>query len=270
MVRFFIFISVGLMIGYAYVLTNGLWFFEGMDANEKGVFGDSWGAFTSIFSAFGFCGILWTIHLQMVATKKIEKDNRKRESSEKIRDFENSFFNMMNILQTIIRDMRVTNSEKGIRAEGRHVFLYFYKAFKVAVVKNKSNLYFDHKDFLSIKQAELRMSNSFRSYFMNRAQNLSHYYRFVYNIFKFIDGSDLSDSQKKKYANILRAQLSDYELLMLFYNGLSPNGKKFIQYFNKYALLDNLPVNKLISKSHVVFCSSPAWGENEEALRYFI
>ncbi|NWC66042.1 putative phage abortive infection protein [Cedecea sp. P7760] len=104
---------------------------------------------------------------------------------------------------------------------------------------------------------------------MNREQKLSHYYRFVYNLLKFIDGSNLSDVHKKKYVNILRAQLSDYELLMLFYNGQSPKGKKFIFYFEKYSLLDNLPVNKLIFKIHVVFCEKSAWGDNDEALRYF-
>ncbi|MBD3706806.1 hypothetical protein IE983_06840 [Enterobacter hormaechei] len=101
-----------------------------MDSAEKGVFGDSWGAFTSIFSALGFCGVLWTLQLQREATRKIEMDSLKRDESEKLRDFENSFFNMLSILQTLIKDMRVENSSGRKLAEGRHVFLYFYKNFK--------------------------------------------------------------------------------------------------------------------------------------------
>lgn len=45
---------------------------------------------------------------------------------------------------------------------------------------------------------------------------------------------------------MVRAQLSDYELLWVFYNCLSPNGvRKFKPYVEKYSLLKNLPIDKL-------------------------
>lgn len=255
---------------YYYLLTNNVWIFEGATLEQIGVFGDSWGALTSLFTALGFYGLILTLDLQRKATRKLENDAIKREESEKLRDFENSFFNMLNILQVIIKDMRVTNSDKEIVAEGRSVFLYFYKNFSAALRKKGRVLFFTHTNFLSVNSAKLAISNDFRNYFANRSQNLSHYYRFLYNIFKFIDESDLQESYKKKYVNILRAQLSNYELLMLFYNAQSPLGSKFIKYIDKYSLFDNLPVNKLIQKMHVVFCKKNAWGENEEALRYYV
>ncbi|EFJ3327892.1 hypothetical protein G5I70_003322, partial [Escherichia coli] len=102
----------------------------------------------------------------------------------------------------------------------------------------------------------------------NRAQNLSHYFRYIYNMFKIIHESDLSNVNKKKYANILRAQLSNYELLMLFYNANFVHGKKFKVYMNLYAILDNLPAEKLINKKHVAFYDKEAWGDNLDALQY--
>ncbi|NWC66225.1 hypothetical protein, partial [Cedecea sp. P7760] len=140
MIRFLILISAFFVFGYGYAISHDVWPFEGMDANQRGVFGDSWGAFTSIFSAMGFCGVLWTIKLQMDATKKLEDDAGRREQAEIVRDFENSFFNMLNILQEIIRDMKVSNSEKKNVAEGRHIFLYFYKSFKKIVVRDGFNV----------------------------------------------------------------------------------------------------------------------------------
>ncbi|MDA8481396.1 putative phage abortive infection protein, partial [Citrobacter sp. Awk 4] len=81
--------------------------------------------------------------------------------------------------------------------------------------------------------------------------------------------SSIDDNSKKKYANILRAQLSNYELLMLLYNGNSKNGLKFKEYFNEYAVMDNLPVDKLISDAHVFFIEEKAWGDNHDALLLF-
>ena len=127
---------------------------------------------------------------------------------------------------------------------------------------------FDSSDESEIKKASSRMSNEYRFYFRNRAQNLSHYFRYIYNMFKIIHESDLSNVNKKKYANILRAQLSNYELLMLFYNANFVHGKKFKVYMNLYAILDNLPAEKLINKKHVAFYDKEAWGDNLDALQY--
>ncbi|EPA3723133.1 putative phage abortive infection protein [Klebsiella aerogenes] len=268
MIRLLMLISAIFGIGYGYAISHDVWPFEGMDANQRGVFGDSWGAFTSIFSAMGFCGVLWTIKLQMDATKIIEDDSRKREEAEKIRDFENSFFNMLNILQTLIKDMRVENSSGKTLAEGRHVFLYFFRRFKKEIRQKYGILLdFELSDEIEVKKASLRMSNEYRFYFRNRAQNLSHY-RYIYNMFKIIHESDLTSVNKKKYANILRAQLSNYELLMLFYNANFVHGRKFETYMNSYAILDNLPAEKLINKKHVAFYDKKAWGENYDALKY--
>lgn len=68
---------------------------------------------------------------------------------------------------------------------------------------------------------------------------LDHYYRHLYTILKFIDGNVwLGKEEQYKYATFLRATLSRYELVMLFYNGLHhPKLKKLME---KYCILNNL------------------------------
>lgn len=88
-------------------------------------------------------------------------------------------------------------------------------------------------------------------------------------MFKFISDAAIDDDSKKKYANILRAQISNYELLILFYNGNATHGRNFKKYFDAYAVLDNLPVDKLISNVHVLFFDKKAWGNNSAALSVF-
>lgn len=78
---------------------------------------------------------------------------------------------------------------------------------------------------------------------------LDHYFRHLYRVFKFIDEAPIfaNDKDKKyEYACIMRASLSQYELIMLFYNCLSSNGReKFKPLIEKYAIFNNLRVELL-------------------------
>ena len=65
-------------------------------------------------------------------------------------------------------------------------------------------------------------------------------------MFKFIDDSSLKNSDKYEYASIVRDQLSEYELLMLFYHALTvdDNGE-FKKIIEKYAIFNNLKRKEL-------------------------
>ncbi|ELO0981329.1 putative phage abortive infection protein [Enterobacter asburiae] len=268
MIIFLMILILVLALFYWNAVAGGYWPFDGMALTDTGVFGDSWGAFTSIFSALGFCGVLWTIKLQIDATKKLEKDAIKKEEFERIRDFETSFFNMLNLLQIIIKDMRIESGDLKSKREGRSVVMYFYLKFKRRVTNKLSltSLGVDDLKDVDIEYERERLQNEYDIYFLDRSGNLSHYYRFLYNIFKFIHDAKIDDGAKQKYAKILRAQISNYELLILFYNGKSKHGEKFEKYFKEYAVFDNLPVYKLCSNAHVLFYSRECWGDNSDAI----
>lgn len=82
---------------------------------------------------------------------------------------------------------------------------------------------------------------------------LDHYFRHLYRVFKYIDEAPIfvNDKNKKyEYACIMRASLSQYELIMLFYNCLSSNGReKFKPLIEKYAIFNNLRVELLATDS---------------------
>lgn len=76
---------------------------------------------------------------------------------------------------------------------------------------------------------------------------LPHYFRHLFHIVKMIDKEEgLNDNQKRDYAKTLRAQISDYEQLLLYYNICSSLGEDWIDPKNnlikKYCLLKNIPV----------------------------
>ncbi|WP_235856586.1 putative phage abortive infection protein [Niallia taxi] len=88
---------------------------------------------------------------------------------------------------------------------------------------------------------------------------VGHYYRNLYRIVKFIQSEtfDVDDKtneiEKRKYRGILRAQLSSFELLMVFYNVVySQKGEKFKEILiNTNFFDDHLVTNDFIWKNDI-------------------
>lgn len=81
-------------------------------------------------------------------------------------------------------------------------------------------------------------------YFNGQQHRLNHYWRHLSQVYKFIDQATfLSKKQRYEYAKIIRAQLSQQELIYFFYNSLSRHGKDWHKknYINKYQIIKNLP-----------------------------
>lgn len=84
--------------------------------------------------------------------------------------------------------------------------------------------------------------------FKGYISSLDHYYRHLFQIVKYIDeypSEVLSESEKYNYVKTLRAQLSNYEQLLLYYSAISSFGKSWIKnkYLTKYKLIKNMPLN---------------------------
>jgi hypothetical protein len=79
-------------------------------------------------------------------------------------------------------------------------------------------------------------------FFTTTNQSLSHYFRSLYHIFKFIHKSELIDEEKKQfYATLLRAQLSSDELFLILYNSLNPDlgNPNFLFLIKRFDILQN-------------------------------
>lgn len=231
---------IGLFIVYGGVILYSIWPIDSNTIGQAGAFGDSFGVLTSLFSGLAFAGLIVTIWQQ-----KTDLDLTRSEI--KNQHFENVLFKMIEIHNTIVSDMDLRKKNGGeqnknnIIASGRDCFSVIYKKLDEVYDRNKK----DNNDSLEYVNAVYKnFSNQY-------SQDLGHYFRYLYNIFKFIDESNADD--KKLYTNIVRAQLSDYELLLLFYNSLSPEYSRFLTYINRYSLLNNLKNDKLMSEVHQKF-----------------
>lgn len=236
-----------------------LWPFDGWARDELGQFGDSWGMLTCIFSALAFIGVVYSVKIQRDSYNKIRQDSEDSKKIIKIQQFESIFFQMLNLLQSIINDIDIkpvkNNGEHTQERNGRDAFRFFYVKLKDEVSKKTNGKFNSNR--------ENDLSEAFRSFYVKRQQDLGHYFRLIYNIYKFIDNSTITRTEKKQYANLLRALISDYELLIIFYNCLGPNGEKFKKYAVSYEIFDNIPKEKLFDSEDKYFFESEAFGGNK-------
>lgn len=77
-------------------------------------------------------------------------------------------------------------------------------------------------------------------YFHVHQSDLGHYFRNLFYVVRYIENCKIRKTDKVEFIKILRSQLSNYEILLLAYNGLHIYGKKFYQYIEKYELLKSL------------------------------
>lgn len=87
---------------------------------------------------------------------------------------------------------------------------------------------------------------------------LGHYYRHLFMMVKYVVDSDIVKGyeEKMKYLKMLRAQLSNHEQIMLFYNWLGGYGEAWendeSQYFTEYRMIHNLWKDELYQNQFIL------------------
>lgn len=225
-----------------------------------GVFGDSAGIMNAAFSALAFFAVTYTFWIQN------GKDDQKARLSRKAQ-FELAFFHMTATLENIVSHLEYKEAEawndtaemdvdsnalysrqfvspygnngNGLRHEGRAIFKYLYIERRGVTKCMKEYI----EDGHSIDDLNNTVFDG----------TLDHYFRYLYRILKYVDESDLiTEDERYGYTAILRAQISVYELLVLFFNGLTENGRpKFKPLIEKYAFFNNLRTDLLPESGEV-------------------
>lgn len=222
------------------ILLWALNFLYGMSFDKKdeaGQFGDMFGAVNALFSGLAFSGVCYAIVLQrseikiarseIQYTRKIleeQKDHLEKQNiSIKKQLFENTFFKMLELLIDITDKIKVERFVTPLQK----IELHGKDAFHEFLMRLKSKM--------STKVCPF--NEYYNDFYRENNAILGHYFRLLFNIMNFIDNSDIED--KIFYAKIVRAQLSDNEVAVLFYNGLSERGTRFKIFIERYGLLKN-------------------------------
>ena len=222
---FAFFVSLFWLIGWLLIdccITN---------VNERGAFGDKFGAVNALFSGLAFAGVLSTLILQKESLQLHDEEFDVMLNTQRRQSFETSLFNMLSLQQEIVRNLSLENYK------GRDIFEPLYNSVMIC-----------NENYNGVKDAIEKNGNYFLGE-IPEITRLDHYFRHLYRIFKFIHYNDFLDNKEKyNYTSIVRSQLSDYELIILYYNCLSENGsEKFKPLIETYAVFKNLRKDLLAS-----------------------
>src|SRR2546423_806302 len=126
------------------------------------------------------------------------------------------------------------------------VFYYGIDDSWVSFIEEKLERYKPiHQELAKAIQEKINLNATYKIGRTNQT-NLSTYFRNMYNAIKLIDESSrLNKVEKKELIKIYRAQFSNPELYLIFFNVMSRFGKKWKEndYIIKYELIKNLPHN---------------------------
>lgn len=168
--------------------------------------------------------------------------------------FEDTFFNMMHLHQNIIDSLSYTlivkvrqtdGSFKESREEyrGRDVFKAIFEHAPITNLDEEpdADTYIGMRNYLMQYGLDGYGKTDFPNMF-------DHYFRHIYRTLKFVTTSRLiDDTERYDYAALLRGQLSRYELVWLYYNGLTYGRHKLRPYLQTYAMLKNLRIEMLVA-----------------------
>jgi len=229
------------------------------DIEKWGQTGDFFGGVLNpFFTLVGLFFVIVTIQQNQQALKQNEIELQlSREELKKSSDalqsqvitaekqrFETTFFQLLSLFNGIVRDLKFDNN-----IEGRNFVAHLYQCLRELLLAKKAG------DIKSINIAYGELYNGY-------GYVLASYFRTLYSIIKFVDNSELSDEEKKFYNNLVRAQLSKYELGLLFYNCLLYENGKFLQLVKKYDLLECLEDSTLADPTHRALLNSVSAGSS--------
>ncbi len=252
------------------------------DHGRWGEFGDFLGgALNPILGFLSLLALLMTLAIQnrelSISSRELANSARalaEQSKALKLQNFERTFFELVRLHHSIVSGIDLRNNQAQVTAQGRDCFRIFFD----------TRLKRWHNDMVGqlAAQPPLKIAQeAYWGFYGDNQHEIGHYFRNLYRVFKFIDESTVfqedteglfggnffgesAGAKKKQYASIMRAQLSSFELALLFYNALHPVGEKFKPLIEAYALFENMRLEQLFNaREHVPLYAETAYGDQD-------
>ena len=217
--------------------------------HDRGTWGDMFGGASALFSGLALAGIIYTIFLQHRDLELTRAEMRQQK-------FDGIFFQLLRIHNDIINSIDLTKSG-GSAITGRDCF---------RIIRYKLINQWPSKPHTILEDELGKIQELYKAVFKKYQSDLSHYFRNLYNLIKFVHTeSEMGKIERQKYINLVKAQMSSDELVLLFYNNLSPHGnRKFKPLAEEYALFKNLDKRNLLIERHTRFYEDGAFSYTDE------
>jgi hypothetical protein len=214
--------------------------------DERGTFGDMFGAVSALFSGLAFAGVIITmlqqsetlklqrqdlnkqieaIHLQKQEISQTNKELKAQNKTIMLQRFETTFFNMLK------SQMEIRDSVKFFEHTGKDAIVSLFQNYTSAIRRIGYN--------------EVR-NHGYDEQFLK--QYLDHYIRHLIQTLKMIDTAEfLSAKEKYYYSDILSSHMSIFELGVFLHYCLLDEGKTSIK-----ELVESLALFKCFKNSDYI------------------
>lgn len=216
-----------------------------MSLANLGIFGDSFNVLTSLFTGLAFAGVIISVILQTQELKEArnvfagQKKALEEQQEEMVnQSFDNKFFQMLNLLNSI---------KYSFATKGEHGHKILKRLRVILISESESATTLD-----SFQESFIRFNNihdiTFKYFFIN-----------LYQVLKYIDKEIEDIEVAKDYTNIVRAQLSKDELVLLFFNAyciIDISGNKYKKLVEKYSFFEHLEYADLADDNNRIIIDS--------------
>jgi hypothetical protein len=233
-----------------------LWPADSDGSASLGQRGDFFGGFLNpLLTFFTFLAFIYTLSLQRLELQESREQFRRstetaiqQSSAMNAQNYQTAFFQMMISHNDIVNAIRVTDPVKNIDVNGRSAFRVFYSAIR-RLYREKC------KKFPGAADSK-RIGYSYEYIYRKYQYELGHYFRSLYNTIIMLE----SGPDAAKYVRLLRSQISNQELLVIYYNcAVSPHGERLKELAERYQLFNNMPPH-LLDQAHGSLMGENAFG----------
>lgn len=226
-----------------WALTREFWSF--IDYKQTGAIGDTINGIAGPFITLTAAILtFFAFYMQVKANKMVQSQFERNK-------FENQFFEMLKIHKENSNIINSTHqeSEVGIGFADEQAHLHWLETREkekgfIFLVKRINKKYNKKKN----ENKSIDKYIDFNSVYSNLWEDsFGHYFRHLFLIVKFVvskQESFLTYEEKREYLRILRASLSTYEQVFLYYNWLSDYGKQWENdknhFFTDYRMIHNI------------------------------
>jgi hypothetical protein len=262
-------ILIAAVIGVVVIWGINLKYGLSLSDEGRGLFGDMFGAANALFAGLAFAGVVYAIFMQRLEVKLTKEELRRtkeifekqaaslelqnRETKKQI--FENTFFQLLRVFSDLTENLDLVDGARTTR--GKDVLTAFEN--RLNRINRSIEKEGDKPDFKEV----------YRRLYAGAHNDLGHYFRMLYTVIRCVDESEVGN--KKFYTNILRAQLSDAELHLILYNGLSEHGiERLKPLLEKYEFFDNLPFTRVMYQDALKLYNEEAFGQNANIRNFLL
>jgi hypothetical protein len=238
------------------------WLEEGLELAKRAQLGDAFGLAAALFSAMAILGVVIAIVIQSnelkqqaFEVKQTVLALRDQRSAMARQEVEHHFFQLLGALRQVVADTTFIGIA-GARADGRAAFAAMLESLKAgsnaAPSGRAQQTPVPAADYSRLQQ----VSRDYRAWYDKQASDqLGHYFRLLYHTVLYVHDQRLTHLERQHYTRLVRAHLSDPELVLLCYNGLTPGlgFEGFYPLIERYHLLANVSPQDLLFTTDVYF-----------------